>query len=284
MAQQVGGEVDLVHPHDGRLGRVDVAAHQGDMLRALDGVAVQDQLEFAAVDAFERRLHHALDKALGAAAIGDQVGDGADLQPVQLGEGDQVGHPRHRPVVLDDLADHPGRDQAGHAADVDGRLGVAGADQDSAVARDQREDVARRDDVVGGARRIGRHLDRMGAIGGRNAGSDAFLGLDRNGEGRAHALAVLGGHRRQAQLLGALGRQGQADQAPRIADHEVDLVRRGELGRNDDVALVLAVLGIHQDVGAAVAGVLDNVLDRADRAVGVVDGQFHHAVSCHRAR
>ena len=52
-----------------------------------------------------------------------------------------------------------------------------------------------------------------------------------------------------------------------MAGHEVDLVRRRELGRDDDVALVLAVLGVDQDVGPAVAGILQDVLDRADRAV-----------------
>ncbi|MNE52031.1 hypothetical protein D3C80_1466870 [compost metagenome] len=95
-----------MHAHHGRLGRVDVAAHQGDVFGALDGVAVEDQLERPAVDALERRLQRPLDKAFSAAAIGDQVGDGADLQAVQLGEGDEIGHPRHLAIVLDDLADH----------------------------------------------------------------------------------------------------------------------------------------------------------------------------------
>ena len=33
---------------------------------------------------------------------------------------------------------------------------------------------------------------------------------------------------------------------------------------NDDVALVLAVLGVDQDVGPAVAGILDDLLGRGD--------------------
>src|SRR5207342_3087604 len=45
-----------------------------------------------------------------------------------------------------------------------------------------------------------------------------------------------------------------------------DLFGRCELRRDDDVALVLAVLGVHQDVGAAVAGVLDDLLDGRDGA------------------
>src|SRR5690606_22372110 len=60
--------------------------------------------------------------------------------------------------------------------------------------------------------------------------------------------------------------------------------RRRELGRDDDVALVLPILGVDQDVGPPVAGVLQDVLDRTDRAVVAVGRQGAHAVSCHRAR
>src|SRR3712207_9346016 len=38
--------------------------------------------------------------------VGDQVGDGAELQAVVLGEGDQVRHAGHGAVVVHDLADH----------------------------------------------------------------------------------------------------------------------------------------------------------------------------------
>src|SRR5690606_21905128 len=81
-----------------------------------------------------------------------------------------------------------------------------------------------------------------------------------------------------------VGRDGEADQAARVAGHEVDLVRRRELGGDDDIALVLAVLGVDEDVGPPVAGVLEDILDRADRAVVHIGRQLHQAVSCHRAR
>ena len=88
------------------------------------------------------------------------------------------------------------------------------------------------------------------------------------------------GHRRQAQLPGALGGDRQADQAARVLGHEVDLLGRGQLGRDDDVALVLAVLGVDEDVGPALAGVLDDVLDRRDRVVvGAVVGRYGSRLS-----
>ena len=55
----------------------------------------------------------------------------------------QVGHPRHRAVLLGDLADHAGRGQAGDPRQIDRRLGVAGPDEHAALARPQREHVAR---------------------------------------------------------------------------------------------------------------------------------------------
>ena len=68
-------------------------------------------------------------------------------------------------------------------------------------------------------------------------------------------VAIVGGHRRQPQLAApAPCRQGQADQTAGLFDHEVDLIRGGELGGDDDVPLVLAILGVHQDVGTCRCG------------------------------
>ena len=72
--------------------------------------------------------------------------------------------------------------------------------------------------------------------------------------------AVLPAHQRQAELLDALAGQRQADQAAGVAGHEVDRVGRRELRRDDQVALVFAVLVVDQDEHAAVAGFLDQLL------------------------
>ncbi len=138
-----------------------------------------------------------------------------------------------------------------------GRLGVAGAHQCAAVARHQREDVARRGDVVARAFRVDRDGDGVGAVVRRDAGGDALARLDRHGERGLVPRAVLRRHQRQGELFAALAGQRQADQAARVAGHEVDRVRRGELRGDDKVAFVLAVLVIDQDEHAAVAGFLD---------------------------
>ena len=95
---------------------------------------------------------------------------------------------------------------------------------------------------------------------GGNAGGDAFARLDRDGEGGLVARAVVAAHQRQAELLDAVAGQRQADQAARVAGHEVDRVGRGELRGDDQVAFVLAVLVIDQDEHAAVARFLDQFL------------------------
>jgi hypothetical protein len=161
----------------------------------------------------------------------------------------------------------PAGHEPGHAADVHRSFDVAGADQRAAVLGHQREDVAGRDNVVRPLRRINGHRDSVRPVVGRDAGGDPFCRLDRDGEGFVAARLVLAGHSRQAQLPGAARGNAQADQAAGVLGHEVDLLRRGELRRDDDDALVLPALGTHEDIGLAVTGVLQNLFDRAGDAL-----------------
>ena len=99
--------------------------------------------------------------------------------------------------------------------------------------------------------------------------------------------AVALDHRRQLQALAHFARERQADQAARVAGHEVDGFGRDVVGGDDDVALVLAVFLVHQDHHAAGGEVGHDVLDRGDRGWGARgaggadrrDGGVHSAVS-----
>ena len=71
-------------------------------------------------------------------------------------------------------------------------------------------------------------------------------------------------HHRQAELADALLGERQADQAAPVLGHEVDRRGRHLLGRHAQIALVLAVLVVHQDHHLAGLDVGDGVLDRAD--------------------
>ena len=130
-----------------RVGR-DRAAHEREMRRVGQLVAIDDEPERAVLRG-ERALGDALDQPLGAAAVVDQVGDRADLQAVLGGEDLEIGQPRHRAVVVHDLAQHRRRREAGEPREVAARLGVPGARQHAARLRDQRKHVARLHDVLG---------------------------------------------------------------------------------------------------------------------------------------
>ena len=155
----------------------------------------------------------------------DQVLDRDHLQPVLGAVGDQIGHARHRAVVVHHLADHAGRDQAGQTRQVDARLGVPGALEHAPGLGLERVDVAGLDEIAGTAVRVDRHLDRVRSVVRRDAGGDAFAGLDRDRERGLHARLVLRRHQVQPELGAALRRQREADEPAGLLGHEVDRLR-----------------------------------------------------------
>ena len=118
----------------------------------------------------------------------------------------------------------------------------------------QREHVPGLHEVARRALGVDGHLDRVRAVGGRDARRDALAGLDRDRERRLEGRLVLGRHQVEAQLVAALGRERQADQPAPLLGHEVDRVGRRELGGHGEVALVLAVLVVADDDHAARRG------------------------------
>jgi len=58
--------------------------------------------------------------------------------------------------------------------------------------------------------------------------------------------------------------QGQADQSARMADHEIDGLRRHEFRRKQQIPLVLAVLFVDQDDHATGAYLVDDLGYRCD--------------------
>ena len=113
---------------------------------ALDLALVGDHAEFA-VTSLNAGLAGADDGALVAEAVADELGDGEDAEAVLAAEGDEVGYAGHGAVVAHDFADDAGGGEAGEAGQVNGGLGLAGADEDPAAACAEREDVARTDEV-----------------------------------------------------------------------------------------------------------------------------------------
>ncbi len=89
VAQRVVEHVQRMHAHQHRLLGRDIAYHQGDMFGIGGGVDIDHHPPIAAPGRFEIGLDRARHQLVVAAAIGDQIGDGAELQSVMLREGDQ---------------------------------------------------------------------------------------------------------------------------------------------------------------------------------------------------
>ena len=133
--------------------------------------------------------------------------------------------------------------------------------------RAEREARGRRlDEVV--RRRVGRDrdLDRVAAVGGgdRRSSTPSRASIETVKAVPSGDL-VLVGHRPQPELVGARLGQAEADQPAAVGRHEVDRLGRRELRGDHEVALVLAVGVVDDDDEAALADVLDRVLDGGER-------------------
>ena len=83
----------------------------------------------------------------------------------------------------------------------------------------------------------------------RDAGGDALAGVDADGERRLHALGVVRRHRPSCRRSRTSLLQRHAEQAAAVRHRESDQLGRGQLGGEDEVALVLAVLVVDDDDG-----------------------------------
>ena len=113
-------------------------------------------------------------------------------------------------------------------------------------------------------------------------GRGALDEVDRVGEGGAVALGVALDHEGQVELVAALPGEADADHARGVAHVERDLLGRGELGRHDEVALVLAILVVDHDDDLAARDGGDRLVDRGER--GAWPGRSCHGSFAESAR
>jgi len=254
-----------------------VAADEGDVaFAAVDFAFVGDHAELA-VAGLDSGLAGADDVALVAEAVADELGDGEDLEAVLAAEGNEVGDAGHLAVVAHDFADDAGGGEAGHPSEIDGGLGLSGADQNAAAARAQREDVAGTGEVGRGGAEIDGGADGAGAVRSGNASRHAFAGFDGLSKCGAEARGVLPRHGKEAQGVGALLGEGEADEAAAVAGHEVDGLGGDVLGGQGEVALVLAVLVVDYDDHAARANFVECAGDVGEGRLGSAGGLGHDA-------
>ena len=111
----------------------------------------------------------ALDQLLARLPIGDQVRHGNAFQFVLVREIGDLRPDHHRAVVVGQFADHSDRPQSGELAEVDRRLGMAGAHQHPSLLRDQRKHVAGTHEIGRAHVAVGERAGRVAALLGGNA-------------------------------------------------------------------------------------------------------------------
>ena len=146
--------------------------------------------------------------------------------------------------------------------EINGGLGLTRALQDTPRLGPQRKHVAR---AGRGRRRGSPGPERLRTVAARSAAEIPVVTpaprFDRDRERRPEIGRVLAHHERKLQLVTALFGQSQTDQAAAMPRHEVDRFGSHLLGGQDEVALVLAVLVVHDDHETARLELLDGAVD-----------------------
>ena len=254
-AEDVARDTGGMHTHQDGLAGLPLAFDEGYVLLAVAFLAEGDEAEVAILGGHVDFLA-LFDEVLITQAIGNQVADGDDVQPVRFGEGLQLGQARHRAVLVQDFDQAGRRVQSRQSGQVDGGLRVAGAGQHAFVLGIERIDVAGASECGGDAVGIGERADGGCAVVAAHAGGAPFELVHRDREGRAEHAGVLLHLMGQAEAVAGLYGDGGAKHATAVGQHEVDLFRRDQFGGGDEVAFVLAVLIVHDDDQFAVFEVL----------------------------
>ena len=174
--EDISRETFGVDPDEGGLFGIDLSPGQGEVMGAIgmDAVKVAGK-----GTVFCRELDGllTLDEDFGPAAVFDDLGNGAGLQPVELLVVSEVTNSRHTAVLMHDLAEDPSLWETGHAREVHGGLGMARPAQHAIVCGLQREDMSRLNERGGIGFAICEEPDCQGAIGSGDAGRDALGGV-----------------------------------------------------------------------------------------------------------
>ena len=128
-------------------------------------VAVSDHPPLAAIITLERALADAFDQMIVAHAIGDEIADRADLHVVLARKFNKIVEPRHAAVFVHDLTDDTGRVEPCETRNIHRCLGMTSTHQSAPFTSDQRENMARRDNVIRPLGRIDGDGDRARSVG-----------------------------------------------------------------------------------------------------------------------
>ena len=251
-----------MHAHQNwRIG-ADITLHQRQMLTRCCRAFINNGAPGAADCLLNLTFLHTAHQLFGPAAMRDQIGNGAKLQPMMLRKSHQIRHARHGAVIIHDLTNHTGGIEPRQPREIHRRFRMPRTHKRATFPRHQRKDMAGRDDMFPPHFRIDRNRDSARTVSRRNARGHAVTRFNGNSEGGLMPRAIRLRHQRQAQLIHARTRHGKADQAARITRHEIDCIRGRELRGDHQIALILAVFIIHQDEHAPAARFFQQLLGR----------------------
>ena len=270
-SERLTGQALRVHPHQCRL--TGLTGDNGDVIGAGHAVLISEEAEDAVIGrhrgirsqadptlAGTRRRHGTVER-ICLVEVRDELLDRDDRHTVAFAELFEPREPHHAAVFGDDLCDRTDRLQADELHEVDGRLGVAAALTHAAVDSAQRQHMAGADHARRGRCRVREHVERARAVGRTDAGGHAVCGIDADRVRRRTGVLIGLDHGRQIQRIGEVGGHRCADEAGRPAHRPRDPLGGGELGREDDIALVLAVLVVGDDDGATGSQRLEGFFD-----------------------
>src|SRR5262249_14162261 len=129
------------------------------MLATVELVAIGIDSELS-VSGREGSHSFPLDEALACQPVGNDLSYVNELQTMLARKFKKRRHPGHGAVCLDDLANHPGRCEAGQSGKINRRLRVTRSLKDTARFSNQGSDMPRAAQVGGLAGRVGRHTYR----------------------------------------------------------------------------------------------------------------------------
>src|SRR6266478_3794262 len=266
--EDVAGQAMGMDAHQGRLRSFEIAAHQRDVLVVVHIAGVRDHAEIAKARG-QDGFRDAANVAFMLHAVADEVRHREHFQIVFLAKLNELWHAGHGAIFIHDFADDAGGAHAGDAGEVHARFGLAGADEDAALAGAQREDVARTSEILRLGLGINGGEDGDGAVGGADAGGDAKACVHRFRKRGTVDGSVDRRHEREVELIAALLGEGEADEAAAVLSHKVDGVRGDFFGGHGEVAFVFAVLVVNEDDHAALANFFDSFLDGGEMGTSV---------------
>ena len=259
-AERIPRQALRVHAHENIFLAAHIPLDNGEVTAFVERVLVGDQFEMPIL-AREVHLRNPMDKVLRMFAVLDEILDGDDVQPMLFRKRLQLGRAHHVAVIRHDLTTEPRREQPCHTREVGRRLGVSRTAQDAPLNRTQGEYMARAAEIRGLCRRIEQHLDRVAPLVRRDA-RRRVVRIDADSEGSLVVVRVVLHHLTDLKLVEAAADDRRADQTACMCRHEVHVLRRHLLCRDDEVALVLPILIVHDDEHLSVFDILDCLFNR----------------------